>query len=293
MILAMDILRWLTVRAILDATWAGSNVHDSPAAPTEIRVTENPSPFVAVYTDDADVPIETLGDDITDNSIAGSMPRVYLLIEVGVAEPQTIEDPGENQPQDTDADAAEPAVQLSHTDQALEANIGFLARQVNQALLATGNPWAELWRRLVVKRSSVEIRRGGSGQQVANQPAVRYASRIMRYTLEVLAEPVYGEQPTGFWADLIAAFKADSKLAGLGELIEGNFNPVGAPALPSWRIAQKHLTLTELGVRSLGIAPVVIPDETEAPLGEKGTVADYDTGEPLGVTTKDDPEPLV
>jgi len=249
MILAMDVLRWLTVRALVGQTWAGANVLDSPSQPADLRILEDQAPFIAVYTDDADLTLD-------GNSIADGRAEVYLVIEVAVGESV------ERTPPANENDPEPLPVRMGETDRGREATIGYIARQVNQALTATGNPWAELWRVLAPVRSKVEVRRGGAGQEQV--PAVRFASRIMRYTVEVLSDPVLGEPvPEGFWADFLTAASADPDLADTARLVRAEI--AGGGALPSWRIAQKQLTLTNEGVRSLGIAPVVISDETEAP----------------------------
>jgi len=64
-------------------------------------------------------------------------------------------------------------------------------------------------------------------------------------------------------ATVTCGASADPDLADTARLVRAEI--AGGGALPSWRIAQKQLTLTNEGVRSLGIAPVVISDETEAP----------------------------
>lgn len=290
MILAMDILRWVTLQALLGQTWAEQRVYDSPAEPVDVRIKEEQAPYISVYTDDADVTFIDPVNNVTYN--IGSAPAdVWLVIEVAVNEPITVEDPRENQLTDSDADSTLPAIGLAATDQGMEATIGFISRQVNQALLATDNPWADLWRTLA-KPTEVQVRRGGSAQQEQGRPYIRFASRVMRYKCEVLMDPVYGAglgDSDSFWSKLIALMLTRPDLTGLAELIRDHF--VTPATLPSWRIAQKQLALTDEGIRGLfhtpQILPGLIPDETEAPESTRGSVFDLGTGQ----TTTTEPEP--
>lgn len=264
MILAMDVLRWLAVKAIRGGnTWAGQNVFDSPAQPADLRLAENQAPFIAVYTDDCDIELE--GGFEQSNSLGLNSPIVFLIIECAVAAPMTVEDVRENQLTDDDDDADTSPVQLSGTDPALEAQIAFISRQTVQALLQTNNPWSELFRELVTKFVKVEIRRGGPDPE-RGHTAVRFASRVMRITVEILSEPVMGEGVTAqehpFWHKFLTTADADPELAEVADIVRAHFT--GAP-IPSWRVAQKLLTLTRAGVDSLGITPAIIPDEAEAP----------------------------
>jgi hypothetical protein len=281
MILAMDVLRWLTLRVLADKTWAEDRIEDSPSQPSDLRAIEDQAPFIAVYTDQADINVEE------GNSLAGGEAKVFLILECAVGGAAvTIQDPAENQRTDSDADAAVPPLQIEPTDQGREMTIGFLARQANQAFLATDNQWATLWRQLVAKRISVRVRRGGAPMN-QDQPAIRFASRILIYEVEVLDDPIWGEPLQGFWLDFVNAISTDRDFAPVAALIRAQIEYPAGP-LPSWRIAQKIMTLNRDEVAALGIAPVVIPDETEAPMVHVGTVHDENDEESWVRTDEDD-----
>ena len=251
MILGQDVLRLLTVKALKGRTWAGGRVYDSPAQAADLKIEEERAPFIGVYTDDADA-------DTQDDSLHNPDARVYLTIECAVADQIVVAPAG------PDANAHAPpggphTTTLAQTDSGLELSIGFLSQQALQALLAVDSPWSELWRLFTVAgRPRVEVRRGGPGQ-LQQQSAIRFASRIMRMQLSVLADPVYGEPiPKGFWRDFFDLAHDDPDLGAIAALIEAHFQTT--PGLPSWRIEQKRGSYTLQGLTALGIAPLDIPD---------------------------------
>jgi hypothetical protein len=271
MIIGQDVLRLLTVKALRGATWAGPRVYDSPAQPADMNIVNGRAPFIGVYTDDAEI-------DLDGQSLHNGTAHIHLLIECAAADKITVA-----------ADGGAPAtgaekMTLAQTDEGLELIIGFVARQAVQALMATGNPWAELWRQFTTPgRERVEIRRGGPGQD-RQESAIRYASRIMRMTLIVLADPVYGEGVlSGFWPTFLRTCDADAELAGTAALIRAHFET--EPGLPSWRVAQKQGTYTHDAMMALGIAPlpIVVPDEEEPPPLKQVIIVDDDRGGPVNM----------
>lgn len=281
LILGQDILRLLTVKALRGRTWAGMRVFDSPAKPADLMIEQERAAFIGVYTDEADHTLD-------GQSFHNPESQVYLLIECATADRITV--PGKpNGPSPSEPPAGGSTITISQTDEALELIIGLLARQAVQALLATDNIWSELWRLFCTPgRSRVETRRGGPGQQ-AQQSAVRYASRVMRMQLTVLADPVYGEAiPEGFWKRFFEAIEADTDdLAHIAPILRAHFET--NPLLASWRIEQKRGTYTFEALRSLGITPLpqVIPDEQEPPLLTMPTVEQMAWGRNKKVTDSD------
>jgi hypothetical protein len=262
MILAQDVLRWLTVKALRGRTWAGERVFDSPSAPADLRMETERATFISVYTDDTDVVMD-------GQSLSGGDASVYLLLEVAVAD-TTQDTPGEQSPVH---------VALAQTDEGLEATIGFLAAQTAQALLEANNPWAELWRTLTTPgRESCTVRRGGPGQ--AATPSVRFASRILRYKLKVLSDPVWGEPVQGFWAAFLAACELDDEMKPIGALVRAHIERPGAP-IPGWELEQSKGMWTVPGVIALGIAPLaqVVGDHQEPVAGTHGDIHDEDPDE--------------
>ena len=231
---------------------------DSPAQPADTKVAEDRAPFIAVYTDDADCNLDSHNFNEADS-------RVYLLIECACVAAGAVQ--GEER--------HEKAVELAHTDEGLELAIGFLSRQCIQALQAH-TPWAELWKKFTATgRHRVEVRRGGPGQQ-GQQAAIRFASRIMRMQLNILADPVYGEPtPKGFWTEFLALAEQDEELSArpdptddipdpqsVVEMIRAQWET--SPAAPQWRIDQARGLWTNRAVRSLGITPPRMPVEETA-----------------------------
>lgn len=273
MILAMDILRWVTVKALEGRTYAEMRVYDSSAMPADLKIKEETAPFISVYTDDADI-------ELDDNSALNGTAQVFLLIEAAVGGPLAAAAAGETVPA---------ARALKATDEGLEAAIGFIGRQVTQALAATDSPWAELWRMLVPRRTKIEIRRGGYGQDQKVYEAQRFASRIMRLTCEVCIEPVWGEgiEEGSVW-DRFLTLCVGTNLAELATAVRDNFVMDTPP--PSWEVVRKILMLTREGVDALGIAPA-LPDpdapESEAPelteIDARMKIIDEDTGQTLVV----------
>jgi hypothetical protein len=271
--LSMDVLRWLSVKAIRGRTWAGMRVYDSPGEPADLRMEKERAPFVAVYTDDADFPLEQ-SPGVSIESLYDSGGTVRLVIEVAVAgqledapersqEQEDAEEKADHDPTDPDIDRpTKDRDTLAATDQGLEARIGFIARQVLDALTATDNPWAELWRIMAHERKMVEIRRGGNGQNKEGQTAQRYASRIMVLSIGVLGEPAPGCDlpPNGFWFKFLALADADPELSGVAMIVRDHITT--DETLP-WRIAQRAGTLTNEAVRGIGIGPALATmDET-------------------------------
>jgi hypothetical protein len=282
--LSLDLLRWLSVRAIRGRTWALDRVFDSPSTPADIRTETEREPFIAVFVDNADYEV---GD------FPGIMlPRnadIQLVIECGVASPQRFTDEGDP----VELDVPDPrgtftVTQLNATDAGLEAQIGFLTRQALQALLSTSdsNPWSELWHHYTAHQlAKIDYRRGGPAT-TEQTTAVRYASRITcLHFSTLLAEPPRGADLNDypFWSGAIAAFKADEEYAELGQLLEMHIiNPTGP--LPDWRLAQKLMNLPKVAVRAIGIAPI------HAPVFQAGDAGFPEpTTPPITITNVNDP----
>lgn len=257
--LGIDVLRWITVRALKGQTWAGNNVFDSPATVADLRIAEQRQPFIAVFCDECDT------EGMDNPSTIGPM-NVRLIIETGVASSIVL-------PMTGAAGAPEAPVSvtmLNDTDPALEATIGFLAEQARDALMDTVSPWADLWRELTGgQMRKVECVRGGPATD-QYKPPQRYASRIQIYHTGVLAVPPRGAplEPNTFWPHFLALAAADPELAGIGQLVQAHFEyPAGS--LPVWRLAEKYLGVSAATVRGLNIAPLdgFVTEEPVAPIG--------------------------
>ena len=275
--LSMDALRWVTVKALRGRTWAGLAVYDSPGQPADLRMETERAPFIGVFTDDADFDLAAEPSANAESLYDGG-GTVYLVIEVSVAgqmeDVPTRAEEEDADPIDPDFDrAVKDRGTLAATDAALEARIGFIARQAVDALCAPDNPWAELWRMLAPGRGKVSIRRGGSGQD-PDQPAqaVRFASRIIRIDCQVLAEPVRGEpQPEGgFWRMFLEAAAHDADLAGLADVVSDHLEDAN---VENWLVQQRGMMATAKGVRGIGIGPAT-EESQETPTLKGLTIAE-------------------
>jgi hypothetical protein len=271
--LTLDVLRLLTVKALRGRTWAGLRVYDSPAEPADLRLPKERAPYIAVYVDDGDV------KSLRENEIGGGSlyadGEALLIVEVSVAG-QAEDNPAINP--DDDADPTDPDIDrqladphtLALTDPALELRIGLIAAQACHALSEPDNPWAELWRTLAPDRISLEIRRGGSGQDNREEEAYRYATRHMRLRVGLMQEPAPGEghgRVPGFWKDCLEAMEADEQYRGIAALLRLHLD--GGLPEQGWRKAQRQGTLTEAAVRGIGIGPALRGME-ETPYVENG-----------------------
>jgi len=293
MILGMDVLRWLTVKSLRGRTWAEMRVFDAPVQPTDLRVEDDRNAFISVYVDDASIKMD-------GNSLNAGDALCTLIIEVAVADVTSITpDVGDRDVTDPDIDrppSMPRTVRLAQTDEGLEATIGFVSNQCAQALLAGDNPWAELWRQMTLQRKDVEIRRGGPSMEGKPEPAVRFASRVSRLRVSIVADPIWGEslEPGGFWWNFLAAAEADSEIGELAKIVRAHIEFPGA-AIPYWRIQQAIGMYTTQGVARLGIAPVIgedafMPDIAEPAIGEKGTSHDIDSDKRLDIVKIEDDE---
>jgi hypothetical protein len=277
--LTMDALRWVAVKAIRGRTWAGLAVYDSPGEPADLRMETERAPFIGVFTDDADFDLNA-AESAGVGSLYDNGGKVYLVLEVSVAgqltdvperDPARFEGEGGDAP--VDADPIDPDMDvavrdrgiLAATDAALEARIGFIARQAVDALCAPDNPWAQLFLQCAPGRGRVEVRRGGSGHD-PDQPtqAVRFASRIIRMECDVIGEPVRGEDlpADGFWSQFLALAAQDADLSELASIVSDHLE--GVDAQP-WMVDQRRGMLTDRGLRGIGIGPALQRDK-ETPL---------------------------
>jgi hypothetical protein len=142
-------------------------------------------------------------------------------------------------------------------------------------------------------------RRGGPGTE--EQPVVRFASRIIRMQVEVLRDPIWGEPiaGTGFWQRAVLALEDDDEMQPMGNLLRAHIERAGN-VIPDWRIEQQKMTLTEEGVKAIGITPHAYafgddPAFAEpAPEGDpdESILEDEDTGEEISSESGDDENPF-
>lgn len=201
MSLAALAIRLATIRALKGRTFAGDRVFDSKIDPLDLVIQqESGLEFVIVVTTDGDeVAVE--GRDMR----AGDH-QLELVIEVAATARLAVEakDDGD-------------VLVIPATDAGLEATLNLIGWQIMRALQADGGPWADLWRRLVMRIQTATSNRGADE---AN--GVRYAARQIILTLEHVAEPEPGVAPApgDLWADVIEMLKDDDELSAIGRIIE-------------------------------------------------------------------------
>lgn len=190
-------VRLAAVNAIRGRTWAGDRVKDSQIAPMHEAAPDEALPFVAVYTDDAE--LEGAAHDTASN--AG---KLALVFEIGVTtkmKPRRDGQPGE--------------WAIPTTDAGMEMTIDGIARQIALALDDPGNAWAALFKTLCPSIIARRAQRGASAQD-----GMRFAARQMTYEVETLREPVAGRAPSGVWARFLTLAAADPLLADSVPVLE-------------------------------------------------------------------------
>jgi hypothetical protein len=235
-------LRTTLWRALLGKTYAHDRVYDSQVAPIDETVQEQPEPFIIVATDD-----ET--SDVSAHDYLGSSRDLDVVIEIALAS-ELRRGGGMNIP---------------HTDEGLEMALNFMTRQVMRVLQADDDPWAELFRTFALSTKKMVARRGASVEK-----GVRFAARQIVLTIAPLHEPEFGRAPSGAWADLIAAMRADDILSVFADGLEEEI--IGS-AIPDWSRLKARLGLTGAGASAVGIGPYM---PGEAPGQASGMSSDGD-----------------
>lgn len=179
-------LRICVVEALKGHTHFGDNVLDSEitaldvAGDTELR-TKQDQPFIAVYTD------ESIADRRGQNGQATDLDLMALhragitdlVIEIGLTAAMTeIDDQG----QSTIVGIGFPA-----TDANMEATLDMVAAQIMAVLTDPGNEWSELFRKFRSRLIGIARRR------TSNAENTRIAAHQIVITLDLIADPVFGE----------------------------------------------------------------------------------------------------
>lgn len=226
MSLARFALRTATVKALRGRTFAGPNVLDSEIAPPEDAAPGTDVPFVVVYTDECE--IDGTGTDLLDG--AGTC---CLTLEYGVT--TRAKNGGE--------------WQIPLTDAGIELTIDAIERQIGLALGGPDNPWAELWRTLVM--ASVR-RRSGRGAEAKD--GVRFAGRQLKIDVTLPREPHPGRPLGKVWADFLALAAADDDLSAMVPLLT-DLATGGATDWPEWRTVRAAYGMSAARADALLITP--------------------------------------
>lgn len=241
-------LRLSTVAALRSRTWAGTRVMDSPNLAIDLAMKAEPTPYIAVYTDD-DARIG-LGKQLD-----GQGRTIYLIVEFGVAAPIEQTEGGSG-----------PSISIpAPTDEAFELIVDNLERQILYALTQDAeSPWGAIWKSFTVRTDQVDSKRGGSADK-----GERWAARQLIFHLMPISDPVAGfvMKPTHPVQQFLTAARAapdELKLRNIIDVIEAMATP---GTVPDWKVAQGWLGISTRAVRDIGIAPAILVGDVEpAPL---------------------------
>lgn len=255
MSLTRTLLRLVTVQAVMGRTVAGDKVFDSAIDPLDQKVAEEAAPMIVVYTDDDKSKPTGLGDFLQGGSID-------LVIETVVAGRVVVT----YDPDGEDGPVEDQQVVVSQTDAAYEITLDLIERQIVRSLVAADNPWARLWRRIVLRATERVSRRGASAEQSS-----RFAARQMVLTLETVTDPDHGVAlPEGsVWRDALDQLEG---VPGMADLIGVLRSDAEGEPLHEWRRAAARLGVNLETMHAIGLGPVGADDPV--PLVE----AEVDTG---------------
>lgn len=171
--------RIAVVQALKGNTLVGDNVLDSQigaleeAADGSIR-TDEPRPFISVYTDAA----KADGKDVMVRSLSLNGDTEFLF-EAGVTAAHVETD-------DTGVSTIYPGI--PGTDAAFEVHLDIIMRQIGDTLADPTNEWAEIFRKFISHYEKVERARTSGAEN-----GVRLAAQQLRVTAVLRADPVRGE----------------------------------------------------------------------------------------------------
>lgn len=229
-------------RALLGKTYAQDRVYDSQVAPIDETVQDQPEPFIIVATDD-----ET--SDVSGHDYLGASRDLNVVVEIALA--SELRRGG--------------GMSIPHTDEGLEMALNFMTRQVTRVLQADDDPWAELFRTFALSTKKLAARRGASVEK-----GVRFAARQIVLNVAPLHEPEFGRAPSGAWADLIAAMRADDILSAFADGLE---EEITGTAIPDWARLKARLGLTGVGASAVGIG-LYVQGEAPAPASKLSSAGD-------------------
>jgi hypothetical protein len=176
--------RMSMVGALLGRTWAGAAVRDSAIFDIDLPPPAEPTPFIAVYTDDQARNLRALDP---------SQPRdtLTIILELGVT-----------------AKVADGDWEIPATDAGMELILDGVERQIFAALANDASPWAEIWRRLHTDDPTVKSVRGSSVEK-----GIRFAGRQISIEVRPLPEPAFGLPASGAWAAFLGLAETDVRTA--------------------------------------------------------------------------------
>lgn len=189
-------LRLVTQLAIKDRTMAGDRVRDSSIVSLENVLAGAANTVVLIYTDDA-------SDRPTGKDVWGTAQTLDLTLVIGVAGAYRVKVKGGEGEEEVTEFAFPP------TDESAELSLDVIERQIKMALTDPNNPWAEIWKGLVVGIDQWSSTRGASTKEGA-----RYAARQLVIRLQPVDDPVPGAAAKGAWKAFLEAIEAESAHGG-------------------------------------------------------------------------------
>lgn len=216
---------------IKGATWAGTNVEESPIDPVDGLVNKAAEgvvlPYIAVYIERMTAKSEGAGDaDL----------KVYIYLPP-------------NEVQMPDGEAYKPSRRMSGM------TLNIMARQVENALAKTVEPWSEIWRKLVLSIGDRTYR----SILIEIENGVRIPAIEMSFALNVLREPEIGSPLSQTYQLLDAALRANGDEA-VADIFK---TAIESPAdLEAYQDAAMQLHMTSAAVDALGIGPIT-PDAVD------------------------------
>jgi hypothetical protein len=210
-------LRFCAVKALTGKTLAGARVFDTFAGDVDAtRVAEMPQ-FVVVSTDDFAGQNYRVRDMVTGGDVT-----IDLSIDFGILAEVEVE--------------GTPEIVVPETDANREAIVGVLGYEIF-SVLGSLDPWADLWRRFVMRIERIESKRG---DDVKN--GMRFASREFVLSITPIGDPYPGDpkakDPASPWKTLLDLMDndADVNIQKLAAVVRRMMDP--AAPLPAWALAR-------------------------------------------------------
>ena len=234
-------LRLCTVRALRGKTFAGENIFDSEHGAIDELASDQPKPFIVVYTDDASYAV-----DRRDLFGVGSSGRVdsgtqKLVIEIGITQRMEIG-------RDEQGNPVEGTLPL-HTNKSMEFTLDLIERQVKAALMDANESaqWAEMFRCFALEIKDQESQRGLSARD-----GVRFTGRQITLSVVLPKDPVPGAALGPLWTRFLELAAADSEL---GQVVPALQKALAGDELNDYQAIRGSYGLTKREAQALQIEP--------------------------------------
>lgn len=242
----MSIVRQLVQLALVNAprglTIAGDDIFDSRMDPLGQLAKGARRPFMIFSVEESDADGKEGPEDV---GLLGRCVKLTILLQMAVASGQEIKDQS-----GTRIIAA-----IGETDAAFEATLNILDRQWRQVMSSFDNPWATIFRGLVVRIGKIMDQRSSDPET-----GTKHAARFIQIHVEVMPDPLPGEPiPAPIEAGL-AAIEADgdASYAEIARVWRGILTEHAD--WPEWRAMQAGLFATRADMAAVGVGPLGIDE---------------------------------